>query len=106
MDKLMLAQACNTMWANQRLYTTVCGLSEQEFTGPAVGFFGSICATLQHVLEVDRFYIDALEAGGLGEDAWSLPVPQTALSLWAEQRAWDQRLVEVCRDTPATVSMD
>ena len=106
MDNLMLAQAYNNLWANHRLYKTLGTLSLEDFEAPRACYFGSIQKTAQHLLEVDRFYIDALEGGELGVWAWSLPLAEAPEELRLEQQAWDRRLVEVCRSPPETVTMD
>ena len=48
-------------------------LTQEEFVAPRVGFFPSIQATLNHILTIDRFYVDALEGGTLGPAAWADP---------------------------------
>jgi uncharacterized damage-inducible protein DinB len=59
-----------------------CGrLSQAEFEAPRTGFFPSIRATLNHVLVIDWFYVDALEGGTLGPAAWANPVPCPTVSL-------------------------
>ena len=50
-------------------------LTQEEFEAPRVGFFPSIQATLNHILIIDLFYVDALEGGALGPDAWANPIP-------------------------------
>jgi uncharacterized damage-inducible protein DinB len=53
--------ACNNAWANHRLLKACARLSQDEFIAPRTSFFPSIKATLNHILTVDWFYIDALE---------------------------------------------
>ncbi|OYW08859.1 MAG: hypothetical protein B7Z53_04035 [Rhodospirillales bacterium 12-71-4] len=61
----LLAQAHNNAWANHRLLTACAGLTPAELAAPRCGFFPSLAATLNHILVIDWFYVDALE-GGLG----------------------------------------
>ena len=102
----MLVQAFNNLWANHRLYRALCAFSREDFEAPRPSFFGSLQKTAQHLLEVDRYYVDAFEGGELGVWAWSLPLPETAEDLRLEQQAWDRRLIEVCRAPPELVQMD
>ena len=55
--------------ANHRLHSACAGLSAEEYAAPRVGFFPSMRATLNHILLVDRFYINALEGNGLDRAA-------------------------------------
>ncbi len=59
--------ACNNAWANQRLLTACDKLSQADFVAHRTSFFPSIKATLNHILTVDWFYVDALERGLRGE---------------------------------------
>lgn len=80
--------------ANHRLHTACAGLSAEEYAAPRVGFFPSIRATLNHILLVDRFYINALEGNALNpaalEDARGLV---TLEALVAAQGESDARLL-------------
>src|SRR6478752_4330052 len=90
------AMAYNNGWANHRLLTACAGLSQAEFTAPRTGFFPSLRATLNHILTIDRFYIDAMEGGTLGPAAWADPEPcETAIMLQDAQREMDRRLIAV-----------
>ena len=94
---LMRAQARNNAWANQRLLTFCAGLSQAEFVAPRQGFFPSLRATLNHILIVDRFYVDAMEGGTLGPAAFAVREPcEDAPRLLAAQSAVDQRLITWC----------
>jgi uncharacterized damage-inducible protein DinB len=95
------AMAYNNAWANHRLLTACAGLSQAAFEAPRVGFFPSIQATLNHIVVVDRFYIDALEGGTLGPAAWADPVPcKTIAELHPAQAALDRRLIAWCNALP------
>lgn len=91
------AQARNNAWANHRLLSAVAQLSQAAFEARRTGFFPSLRATLNHILTIDWFYVDALEGGTLGPAAWDDPEPcRTAAELQAAQRAVDRRLIAVC----------
>lgn len=80
--------------ANRRLQAACAGLSDAAFAAPRPGFFPSLRATLNHVLVIDRFYVDALEGGTLGPAAWADPEPHATLPpLVAEQGGLDRRLL-------------
>jgi hypothetical protein len=51
-----------------------------------------LAATLNHILLVDRFYVDAMESGRLGAAAWSDPGPA---ALREAQEHVDQRLIAI-----------
>lgn len=94
---LMRAQARNNAWANQRLLTFCAALTQSEFVAPRQGFFPSLRATLNHILIVDRFYVDAMEGGTLGPAAFAVREPcEDVPRLLAAQSAVDQRLITWC----------
>ena len=63
---------------------------------PRAGFFPSLRATLNHILIVDLFYVDAMEGGTLGPAARTDPEPcDTAMALRNAQREVDRRLIAV-----------
>ena len=91
------AMAYNNAWANHRLHKACSALSQAEFEAPRSGFFPSIQATLNHILIIDRFYVDALEGGTLGPAAFADPIPcPTLAELRPTQDAIDRRLIAWC----------
>lgn len=91
------AMARNNAWANHRLLAACAGLTQDEFEAARTGFFPSIKATLNHILIIDWFYVDALEGGWLGPKAWVDRTPcATVKDLQREQGAVDGRLIKVC----------
>jgi uncharacterized damage-inducible protein DinB len=97
-----LAFAYNNAWANHRLLVACQNLSQAEFEAARTGFFPSLQKTLNHILIVDQFYVDALEGGWLGPSAWENPLPcATAAGLRVNQSAVDQRLIDVCESLTA-----
>jgi uncharacterized damage-inducible protein DinB len=96
------AFAYNNAWANHRLLAACQNLSQPEFEAARTGFFPSLQKTLNHILVIDRFYVDALEGGWLGPKAWENPVPcATVADLRREQSAVDRRLIRVCESLTA-----
>ncbi len=92
--------------ANRRLHAACAKLKAGELEVPRVSFFPSIRATLNHILIIDWFYVDALEGGTLGPAAWADAEPFLDLpSLTRAQRAVDDRLLAFCEAlTPASLT--
>jgi uncharacterized damage-inducible protein DinB len=99
------AEAHNNAWSNHRLLAACARLSQEEFAARRTSFFPSIKATLNHILTVDWYYVDALERSL----ARSVPNANPArffepeepfercADLAREQRSCDLRLVALCR---------
>lgn len=91
------AMAYNNAWANHRLLGACASLAPGELAAPRTGFFPSLGLTLNHILVVDWFYVDALEGGRLGPAAWADEEPcKTLEALRREQAAVDRRLLAFC----------
>lgn len=96
--------AFNNAWSNERLLTAVGLLPQGEFVAPRTGFFPSLSATLNHILTVDWYYVDALERGLRGQPPnaearsfFDIAEPfSSCAELHAAQRAVDRRLVDLC----------
>ena len=70
-------------WANLRLIDVCAGLSDEQLDSTAIGTYGSIRATLEHIVTAERSYLARLTSGQpyrRGPDA-----PRLTLS---EMRAW------------------
>jgi uncharacterized damage-inducible protein DinB len=57
--------ACYNAWANRRLYQACAALSEDEYLRERPSVFGSLHATLNHVLVADRIWIARVEGRAL-----------------------------------------
>lgn len=89
--------ARNNRWANRRLFDAVCTLSRADFLAERTSFFPSLAATLNHNLAIDRYYLDALEGGGLGRRAYlEFEEFDDAAALSAAQKEQDRRLIAYC----------
>ena len=96
--------ACNNAWANHRLLHACAQLSQDDFVAKRTSFFPSIKATLNHLLTVDWYYIDALERGYRNESPnrayaafFDPEEPFDAIGvLKIEQHAADRRLLTLC----------
>lgn len=90
------AMARNNGWANARLLGACERLSASAFAAERTGFFPSLARTLNHILAVDRYYLDALEEGGRGRAVYDAPEIAEAAALRAAQAAEDARLIAFC----------
>jgi uncharacterized damage-inducible protein DinB len=96
--------AYNNAWANHRLLTACAKLSQADFVAPRVSFFPSLKATLNHIVTVDWYYIDALERALGGREPNREPDRffepeepcETCAEVAAAQRDADRRLVAAC----------
>jgi uncharacterized damage-inducible protein DinB len=89
--------AGNNRWSNDRLYRAVLALKPGEFEAERVSFFPSIKATLNHILAVDRLYLDFLEEGGVGADTFDRFVAfDDPAALAGAQADTDRRLIAFC----------
>ena len=101
---MLRAMAWNNAWANHRLLRACAALTAEEFAAARTGFFPSLRATLNHILTVDWYYVDAMERSLAGREVngdverFFKPAEPCAdcESLSAEQHAVDARLVVMC----------
>ena len=94
---LFLIQARANRLANRRLLGAVAALSDADFHAPRTSFFPSLALTLNHVLNVDHYYIAALQGDVAMRSIWASYVPaQTAAELAGRQDVSDERLVAFC----------
>ena len=90
------AMARNNAWSNHRLLKACARLNPTEYVAERTSFFPSIKATLNHILIIDWFYVDAMEGGTLGPAAWANREPcATVAALKEAQAAVDRRLLKV-----------
>jgi len=98
--------AANNAWANHRLLAACMQLSQDEFATTRTSFFPSLKATLNHIVTVDWYYVDALERSLRDEpvnaDARAFFDPEepfaTCAALSAAQHDVDRRLLDLCRE--------
>lgn len=96
----MVLMARNNAWANAALLGACAGLGEAEFAAPRTGFFPSLRETLNHILSIDLYYLDALERGGLGMAVRDADFASVA-ALAAAQAVVDARLIAFCEGLDA-----
>ncbi len=90
------AMARNNAWSNHRLHAACAKLSATDYTAERSGFFPSIQWTLDHILIVDRLYLDALEGQPKPNEAYTDELRLAFAALWAAQAAEDKRLIAYC----------
>ncbi|HEY8876439.1 MAG TPA: DinB family protein [Roseateles sp.] len=94
---LFLIQARANRLANRRLLAAVATLSEADFHAARTSFFPSLALTLNHILNVDHYYIAALHGDAAMRGIWASYVPaQTAAELAGRQDESDQKLIAFC----------
>ena len=89
--------ARNALLANRRLHLACAELQPGEWEAGRVSFFPSIEATLNHILVVGWFYVDALQGGMLGYAAFADKVPRRSVEALAlAQQKLDLELLAFC----------
>jgi uncharacterized damage-inducible protein DinB len=94
--------ARNALLANRRLHLACAMLRPGEWSAARVSFFPSIEATLNHILVVGWFYVDALQGGTLGYAAFEDEVPCRAVGdLAVAQQKLDAEVLAFCEGLTA-----
>ena len=89
--------ARNNALANARLHRACAALGPGEWEARRVSFFPSLKATLNHILIVDRYYLDAVAGGTLGPAAFENEEPCATLAdLVAAQVPLDAEAMALC----------
>ena len=108
---MLVRMAHNNAWANYRLARAVAQLDERAYRDATrTSFFPSIHLTLVHILFVDLYYVDGLEAAGRGaaiwtdEDRFARDEPFAAVD--AAQRAVDRRLIAFTESLRAPADLE
>ncbi|WP_238365015.1 DinB family protein [Mesobacterium pallidum] len=93
--------ALNNAYANRVLYGALDGMAEAEFCAVRPGAFPSLCATLNHVYEVDLYYLDALTEGGRGRAVYDRGLVRDWQALARLQAEADLQLAMFCQKLTA-----
>ncbi len=97
MKDAFVLMAQNNAWANSTLYAAISGLSDSAFSDARPGFFPSLKRTLNHIYEVDLYYLDALQETGQGRAVFDRNDVGPCLELARLQAAQDQDLIRFCK---------
>ncbi|MFO1327281.1 MAG: DinB family protein [Rubrivivax sp.] len=88
--------------SNHRLQLALVQLDDEAFHARRTNFFPSLVGTLNHILLVDRYYLDCLHGRSDARDRALAHVEQPTAAAWAgAQRAEDERfisLLDSCTD--------
>src|SRR5690349_5151712 len=96
--ELLRRMAINNAWSNYRLHRAVATLDSAAYRATnRTSFFPSIHLTLVHIVFVDIYYLDALEAGGRGKTVWDDETAFEKTATFGEvnalQRDTDRKLI-------------
>lgn len=100
LESLFVTLARNNHWSNYRLYSACRLLPDNEYFAQRAAFFGSIHATLNHILIVDLVYLGRLE----GKDRVSSDCHELhadLISLEDRQLEVGRELIEYCSNQNA-----
>ena len=93
-DKYFGTFAQYNAWANQRLYDACAKLPESDYLRPRPSFFGSIHATLNHLMVGDRIWLGRIEARP-AKLALNQILYGDFVALRVARRAEDERLIHI-----------
>ena len=99
----LVTLAAYNKWANRRLYEACGRLSDEDYRALRPAFFGSIHATLNHILVGDRVWLGRLEGQPSGIQALDQILYDDFATLHAARTAEDERIdrVVAALDPPA-----
>lgn len=101
-----LKMALNNAWANATLYGALKDLPNGSFVAKRPGFFPSLAKTMNHIYEVDLYYLDALEEGGAGRSVYDRDDIDDPSGLAALQYASDMRFAQFCNGITSEILAD
>ena len=79
-------------WANQRLYEAAAQLSDAQYRADGGAFFGSVHATLNHILVADRLWLRRITGSGDEPAGLDAILFETLAELTPARAAEDARL--------------
>ena len=83
------------LWANRRLYDACAQLSPQDYHAARPCFFGSLHATLNHILAGDRVWLGRFENKDYGIASLDQMLFEDFLSLRAAREAEDRHIIDL-----------
>jgi len=94
--RLLRIQAHANRLMNHRLHAAMVPLTREELHAPRTSFFPSLMATLNHILEVDGYYVGALAGDDVAHHWDTFRACDTLAELAPRQAEVDGRLVAFC----------
>lgn len=83
-------------WANGKIYDSCGALAEEDLRADRGAFFGSIHATLNHLLAVDMGWIGRIEGVASGIESLDQILHEDMSELRRAREAEDARLIGLC----------
>lgn len=81
-------------WANERLYNAAGALADDDYRRDLGAFFGSLHATLNHLLVADRIWMHRFTGSGPRPAALDEILHDSLAALREARRAEDERIVD------------
>jgi len=94
-SELVVALARNNRWANRRLHVACAELTDEEYFTERSSFFGTIHATLNHILIVDLVYLGRLKGEKRVDDGCD-ELHRTLPELTHAQGDVDREIIAYC----------
>ena len=88
--------AANNRWSNARLHASCAALSADEYFRDRGAFFGSIHATVSHIVTIDEWYLAGLEGKRAGRVDYGVVAHAALDDVTRAQEAVDRRLLAYC----------
>jgi uncharacterized damage-inducible protein DinB len=86
--------AAYNQWANGRIYDAAAGLDEEEFNRNVGTFFGSMMATLNHLLTADRIWMKRFTGEGDAPTRLDAILHRALPGLRMAREAEDKRIID------------
>jgi uncharacterized damage-inducible protein DinB len=83
----------HNLWANEQLLQVCAGLSDEQLDATIIGTFGTIRATLEHIVTAERSYFSRISTGQRYSGPADAP-PLTLAEMLALTRTTGQGLIE------------
>ncbi|MBE7185139.1 MAG: damage-inducible protein DinB [Methylobacterium mesophilicum] len=88
-----LMMAAYNRWANERIYAAAETLPDEEWRRNTGAFFGSLMATLNHILVADRIWLHRFTREGSAPNALDVVLHADFPGLKAARESEDRRIV-------------
>jgi uncharacterized damage-inducible protein DinB len=86
--------AAYNQWANGRIYDAAAGLDDEEFNRDVGAFFGSMMATLNHLLTTDRIWMKRFTGEGDAPTRLDAILHRALPGLRMAREAEDKRIID------------